>query len=114
MENWGIEWDADPKHRRAILDYFRFQEDQSDGLSCNGNKDGKEEADYELEEVDKRAATVFRNLMAIVSFLSQDCLEPQYPAKELSREMSSPKVGSWKGAKKVDRFIVALARGLET
>jgi len=32
-KTWGIEWEADPKHRRIILEYFGFKEDQLDGLS---------------------------------------------------------------------------------
>ena len=59
-KDWGIEWEADPKHRRAILDYFGFEGDRSDGLSYNGDKDKKEEEDYELEDVDSYEATIFR------------------------------------------------------
>ena len=107
---WGIEWEADPKHRRVILEYFGFKEDHSDGLNYNGDKDRKEDEDFELEEVDKYEATIFRGLVARINFLSQDCPELQYPAKELSREMSSPKVGSWKTFKKVARFLVRRQR----
>ena len=89
---------------------FGFKEDHSDGLSYNGDKDRKEDEDFELEEVDKYEATIFRGMVARINFISQDCPELQYPAKELSREMSSPKVGSWTRLKKVARFLVRRQR----
>ena len=109
-KTWGIEWEADPKHRRVVLEYFGLKEDHSDGLSYNGDMDRKEDADYEREEVDKYEAKVFRGLVARINFLSQDCPELQYPAKELSREMNKPKVGSWKRLKKVARFMLKRQR----
>jgi hypothetical protein len=109
-KTWGIELEADPKHRRVVLEYFGLKEDHSDGLSYNGDMDRKEDADYEREEVDKYEAKVFRGLVARINFLSQDCPELQYPAKELSREMNKPKVGSWKRLKKVARFMLKRQR----
>jgi hypothetical protein len=109
-KDWGIEWEADPKHRKTIMDYFGFKEGHTDGISINGDKDRKEDEEFEREEVDSYEATSFRGLVARVNFLSQDCPELQYPAKELSREMSSPKVGSWKRLKKVARFMVKRRR----
>ena len=72
-KTWGIEWEADPKHRRVVLEYFGLKEDHSDGLSYNGDMDRKDDADYEREEVDKYEAKVFRGLVARINFLSQDC-----------------------------------------
>ena len=109
-KTWGIEWEADPKHRRVVLEYFGLRDDKADGLNYNGDKHRKEDDDFEQEDVDEYEATIFRGLVARINFLSQDCPELQYPAKELSREMSSPKVGSWKRLKKVARFLVGRKR----
>jgi hypothetical protein len=109
-KNWGIEWEADQKHRAAIMDHFGFREGHTDGLNVNGEKKRNEDDEFEDEEVDNYDATTFRGLVARINFLSQDCPELQYPAKELSREMCKPKCGSWKRLKKVARFLVKRRR----
>eukprot|EP00973_Karenia_brevis_P080980 11233745-Karenia_brevis.AAC.1 len=38
----GIEYQADPKHRKLVLEYFGFSED-SKGLGINGDKEEKVE-----------------------------------------------------------------------
>ena len=44
--NEGIEYEADPKHRRTILEYFGFDQG-SRVLSHNGDKDDGKEEDWE-------------------------------------------------------------------
>ena len=60
--------------------------------------------------MDKYEANIFRGLVAWIYFLSQNCRERQYPAKELNREVSTPKMGSSKRLKKVARFLVMRRR----
>ena len=43
----GLRYEADPKHRKMILDYFGF-EGKSNGIIYNGEKDIKEEEDSKL------------------------------------------------------------------
>ena len=77
-EEWGISYEADPKHRRLIMDYFGF-DDMSRMLTTNGSK---EEEDGE-DAVDLTAAekTSFRAVAARLNFLAVDCPDVQFPAK---------------------------------
>eukprot|EP00973_Karenia_brevis_P020583 2826338-Karenia_brevis.AAC.1 len=36
----GIEYEADPKHRKIVVDYFGFSEDTK-GLAINGDREEK-------------------------------------------------------------------------
>ena len=58
------------------------------------------------EDLPNQEATEFRSVVARMNFLSLDCPELQFPVKGCSREMSNPKEGSWRGAKKIARFLV--------
>ena len=102
-KEWGIEYEADPKHRTMIMDHFGFEEG-SRALSCNGDKKEAEE-EWELEELDKPEAKIFRGMAARMNFLSQDCPDLQYAIKPGSRDMATPKRGSWTGMKKVARYL---------
>ena len=55
-------------------------------------------------------ATRYRALVARLNFLGQDSPELQFPAKELSKDMSCPTTGSWGRLKKMIRFLVARRR----
>ena len=56
--------------------------------------------------MDKEDAKVFRGLAARANFLSLDCPDLQFPVKDVSREMANPKAGSWKGMKKIARYLI--------
>ena len=73
------------------------------------NGDTADHQDEEWEEVilEKGEATEFRGAAARLNFLSQDSPELMYPAKEISKEMSSPILGGWKRLKKIARFLKA-------
>ena len=66
-----IEWEADPNHRRKILEHFGMDEGTR-ALSCNGEKNGKEE-EGDDEELSKEEAKIYRGLAARLNFMSQDC-----------------------------------------
>ena len=74
----GIEYEADPKRRKIILEYFGFDEDTKH-LTHNGEKDWRVEESWEDEEMDKPEAKEFRGLVARTNFLGQDCPDLQYP-----------------------------------
>ena len=104
----GIEFEADPKHRRLIMDTFRFKED-SRGLVNNGEKDvGREEGDE--QEMEKEESTEFRGVAARMNFLGQDCPDLQFPVKECSKQMAKPTKRAWKSAKKMARYLVGRER----
>ena len=100
----GIEYEADPRHRQAILDHFGFEEG-SRVLGVNGDKGTKIE-DWEEEELDKEEAKVFRGMAARFNYLSLDCPDLQFPSKRGSKDMAKPKRGSWQGIKKLARYLV--------
>ena len=99
-----VEWEADPKHREKVLEYFGMDEGTR-ALGCNGDKDCKEEVGDE-EELGKEESTVYRGLAARLNFMSQDCQDLQFPIKPCSREMAKPKKGSWRSLKKVARYLL--------
>ena len=106
--NDGIEYEADPKHRRMILEYFGFEKGTEPG-NYNGNKEDKEE-EWEFEELGSEEATIFRGLAARIKFPCLDNPDRQYPAKVCSKEMAKPLRGSWKGMKKVGRYLAGCGR----
>ena len=67
----GIEYEADPRHRSEVLNYFGFN-DRTSGQLTNGRVD---ESKTEVDEVELSdfEATKFRGLAARVNFLAQDC-----------------------------------------
>ena len=72
----------------------------------NGEKDWRKEEGWEEDELPAEEATVFRGVVARANLLSLDCLDLQFPVKQMSREMAKPKVGSWKRMKKIARYLV--------
>ena len=101
----GIEYEADPKHRKLIMEHFGF-DDESSHLVFNGEKDWRKEEAWEEEELPAEEATVFRAVAARANFLNLDCPDLQFPVKQMSREMAKPMVGSWKRMKKIARYSV--------
>ena len=108
----GIELEADPRHRRLLLEGLGL-DDSSSGLSHNGEhaKGVEEEHDIELHGSE---ATCYRALCARLNFVAQDSPDLQYPAKELSRAMARPTAGAWARLKKTVRFLVHRQRVLWT
>ena len=97
--SWGISYEADPRHRRLLMERFGLEEG-SRGLASNGDKEDKMvDGDEDVLPLD--GAKDFRANAARMNFLSLDCPDIQFPSKNCSREMSCPKVGSWKIFKKV-------------
>ena len=103
---WGIEYEADAKHRRLLLERFGL-ESGAKPLAQNGEADPGDDDfngdDYDLGDAE---ATDFRACVARLNFLGQDSPDLQFPAKELSKEMSKPRYSSWARLKKVVRFLV--------
>ena len=104
----GLEYKAGPKHRDMILEYFGVGLG-SKPLGFNGEKSQSTDEDWELEALEPAEARTFSGLVARANFVAQDSPDLQFPVKELSQEMSSPKVGSWKRLKKFARYL--LGRG---
>ena len=103
--DWGIEFEADPRHRRIVMEHFGLGEDSASGR-VNGDRERREEAEDE-EEMDRAEATVFRGLAARLNYLSQDAPDVQFAAKETAREMAKPTRGAWRRLKKLARYLVS-------
>ena len=99
----GVEFEADPKHRKVLMNHFEFEEGV-EGATMNGDKDRKEEEGDE-EDMEREEAKTFRGLAARMNYLAQDSPDLQYPAKEVSREMARPKRGAWRRLKKVVKYV---------
>ena len=95
----GIEFESDPRHREAVLEYFGFDK-ETRVLTHNGDKDEKDE-ECELEDLERTEAKEFRSLSARMNFMGQDGPDLQFPVKGCSKEMASPKIGSWKRIKRL-------------
>ena len=100
----GIEYEADPKHRKLIMEHFGF-DDESSPLVFNREKECRKEEAWEEQELPAEEATVFRGIAARAHFLSLDCPDLQFPVKQMSREMAKPMVGSWKRMKKIAEYF---------
>jgi hypothetical protein len=83
----GIEYQADPKHRRKLLEYFGMDE-SSNVLKHNGIEDRREE-EWDEEELGKGEAKEFRGLAARVNCLSLDCPDLPYPYTLVSTETAN-------------------------
>ena len=103
-----VEREAEPKHRKKVLGHLGMDEGTG-ALSCNGEKNLKEE-DGDEEELDKEEAKVYRGLAARLNFMSQDCPDLQFPIKPCSREMAKPTRGSWRHLRKVARCLMNVER----
>jgi hypothetical protein len=98
----GFEYEADPRHRKKILEAFGLEEG-SKGLSVNGKVE-----DFAGEPVLLEAGecTQFRAIAARANYLAQDAPELQFAAKEVCRDMARPNLDSWKKLKVLARFVL--------
>ena len=78
----------------------------STGLACIGEKEDREDADWEQEDLELEQSRGFWGVAARVNFLSLDSLDLQFPIKQCSREMAKPVKGSCKRLKKVGRYLI--------
>eukprot|EP00973_Karenia_brevis_P015671 2144438-Karenia_brevis.AAC.1 len=88
----GIEYEADPKHRKMILEYFGFNR-KTKPCVMNGDKEDKVE-EWEEEYLGRAEAKEFRGLAARLNFMSLGCPNLQFAIKQCSRDMAYPKVVS--------------------
>ena len=105
VDGKGVDIVADEKHRRTILEYFGF-DGKTSALTDNGELQKVHDEGDLGERLSSAGATAYRALVARLNFLGQDSPDLQFPAKELSRDMACPTVGSWGRLKKVARFLV--------
>ena len=89
---------------KKLMEIFDFDSGPK-VAACNGEKDKVEEGE-EQEELDKGEATKFRGAAALLNYYSQNCPGAQHSAKEASKDMAKPKLGSWGNIKRAVRFLM--------
>ena len=97
VEDWGFSYQADPRHRRVILDSFGLAEG-SKGFTMTGRVE-KENTEVEFE-LEGQEATEFQAVATRLNFMAQDCPDLQFASKDASREMSRPTNLSWSKTKR--------------
>ena len=103
----GIEYEADPRHRKLVLDYFGLGEGSEETLTVNGEKEEEVQPGDEVE-LGPQEATEFRGVAARVNYVSLDCPDLQFPVKQCSREMANPNKRSWTKLKRVARYMLGI------
>ena len=99
----GIEYEADPKHRKLVMEHFGIKEGSKMSRN-NGDREDREEPGDE-QELSKEEAKSFRGIAARLNFLSQDDPDLQFPVKQGTREMAHLVKGLWKKLKRVARYL---------
>eukprot|EP00973_Karenia_brevis_P038581 5323221-Karenia_brevis.AAC.1 len=74
----------------------------------NGDREDKVE-EWEEELLGKPEAKEFTGLAARLNFMSH-CPNLQVAIKQCSRDMSNPKIVSWRALKKIARYLVGVER----
>ena len=103
-KEWGIEFEADPRHQDVLIEFFGFS-GTSAAAAFNGDKEKLEDAEDKVD-MDRAEAKQFRGLVARTNYLSQDAPDLQYRSKEISREMANPKRGAQRRLKKAMRYML--------
>ena len=86
----GISWQADPRHRKMIIEHFGFKA-ETKALAKNGIKEEIYfEGEHEAEELQKAEEKGFRALAARANYMAVDVPNIQFPTKEVCRDMSKP------------------------
>ena len=105
LEEWGSTWEADPRHSKAVMEHFGFN-DQTKILTTNGVKDDETQGGQEEFPLSAAESTQYRALAARLNYLAADCPNLQFPAKEICRNMSAPTTRSQERLKKLARYVV--------
>jgi hypothetical protein len=99
---WGYEYEADPKHRKIILEHFGF-DDSTRALKSNGGKEQENGDEEALEGADARS---YRSIAARFNFLAQDSPDLMFATKEACRGMANPTVGDLRKLKRAAKYLV--------
>ena len=101
-----IWYEADPRHVEKILTAMDME-------NCNpcatpGIKATPVEDDD--TELDVHNGSIYRSVVARANFLAQDRPDIRFSVKELCRDMSCPRMRSWRGLKRLCRYLKGVPR----
>lgn len=105
----GLEYEADKRHAREIIEYFKLEEG-SKGLDVPIVRDIDEAK--EKEELIGAEVREFRALAARANYLSADRLDIQFAAKEVCRDMAKPSQASMARMKRLARYLLRYPKGV--
>ena len=105
--DWGVTCEADPKHRKIVMEALGLEED-SKSLMAPGTKEDKTETQNRenSEERNPTNDTKFRAIAARLNYIAADMPDIQFATKEACRDMSAPSEQSWRKIKKIGRYLV--------
>ena len=101
-EDWGVGYQADPRHRQLIMEYFGF-DDSTRALQNNGSKDDEEDDEEELQGEEAKS---YRGVAARLNYLAQDSPGIMFSTKEVCSGMARPTRGDFRRLKKVAKFLM--------
>ena len=103
----GISWQADPRHRKMIIEHFGFKA-ETKALAKNGIKEEIDlEGEPEAEELQKAEEKGFRALAARANYMAVDVPNIQFPTKEVCRDMSKQSVAAYEKIKRLARYMIS-------
>ena len=105
----GLEYEADGKHRKALMRGLGLEE-TSKTVSSPAIKAEEMESAEEEEAMGSEDARKFRSLAATLNYLGADRSDVQYAAKEICARMARPSRGSWRRLKKAGRYLVGMEK----
>ena len=100
-----IEYEADKKHVIEIIKQIGL-EAESKGVDTPTVKETLADLELDGEELERSEATRFRAIAARGNYLAQDRIDMQYAAKEVCRDMATPRKRSWIKLKRLARYLM--------
>ena len=108
MDQRRVEWEADPKHAKVIMEEMGIEEG-SQGVRSPIQKEEKVEEGDE-EELNKEEASRYRRISARANYLAADRPDIQFAVKEICRGMTRPTKGHMKKLKRLARYLKEVPR----
>ncbi len=97
----AIEYEADQRHSELIIQETGMEAAKPVGVTGQTQTDEKEEGQH-METIRE---TEYRSIAARINYLAQDRADIQFAAKEICKDMSSPRASSWLKVKAVGKYL---------
>ena len=104
---WGLEYEADQKHRQILMSSFGF-DSRSNGVR-NLVQDKVDEGEDEIE-LSRANAKQVRALAARLNYIVADRMDVQYATKGVCKWMARPTIGAMSRLKRVVRYLTQAER----
>ena len=111
----GIEYEADQKHARLIMqecEVLSSRQSKTPGTPDRAGEDADPKALPDLE-LGRSEVTRYRAVAARIMYLSQDRVDLQFAAKEISRRMARPAASDWVRVRHLARYLKYRPRAVQ-